>query len=191
MDVRQAIAQRRSIRRFHDRRVERSCIEQILEAGTLAPSGKNRQPWRFVVMEGAAKDHLADVLRQSAEALQDQGQPTGSALNTARVMREAPVAILIFNPEWTTETEREYTESWALVDIQSDGAAIQNMLLVAESLGLGTLWICDTLYATDAIAQWLGTSEQLIAAISVGYAAESPAARPRKALPTITQWMAN
>ncbi len=192
MDVRQAITQRRSIRHFSDRPVGREAIEHLLEAATLAPSGKNRQPWRFVVMEGAARNRLADELSRAAERLQGQGRPTGSAINTARAMREAPVTILIFNPEWTPEAEQEYyTDQWALVDTQSTGAAIQNMLLVAESLGLGTLWICDTIFASDAIAEWLGTKEQLIAAVSVGYATESPAARPRKAWPTITQWVTN
>lgn len=192
MNIRQAMAERRSIRRFSDRPVDRTLIEQLLEAATLAPSGKNRQPWRFVVMEGAAKDRLADELSRAAQWMQEHGHPTGSAANTARVMHEAPVAILIYNPDWTPEAEQEpYFRLQALVDTQSDGAAIQNMLLAAEELGLGTLWICDIFFAQEAIAQWLGSKDQLIAAISVGYAAENPAARPRKAWSTITQWLTN
>lgn len=56
MDISQAISQRRSIRRFEDKPVPRELIEKILYAATLAPSGKNAQPWRFIVLEGKKKD---------------------------------------------------------------------------------------------------------------------------------------
>ncbi len=69
---------------------------------------------------------------------------------------------------------------WDVVDIQSIGAAIQNMLLAAQDLGLGSLWICDVFVAYEEFCEWLGEKGEMIAAVSFGYAAESPAARPRK-----------
>lgn len=54
------------------------------------------------------------------------------------------------------------------------------MLLAAQELGLGTLWICDVFYAENEIGKWLGTNLQLIAAVSLGYAGEQPSPRPRK-----------
>ena len=73
-------------------------------------------------------------------------------------------------------------------DIQSIGGAIQTMLLVAAELGLGTLWVCDVLYAYPLIREWLGRREELVAAVTIGYAAEAPAARPRRPWQELTEW---
>jgi nitroreductase len=67
-----------------------------------------------------------------------------------------------------------------VLDIQSIGAAIQNMLLAAEDQGLGSLWICDVFIAYEELCKWLDEKGELIAAVSFGYADESPAARLRK-----------
>jgi len=78
---------------------------------------------------------------------------------------------------------------WSLVNTQSIGAAIQNMLLAAEAAGLGTLWICDVLVAEDELAAWLGRTDELVAAVAVGYADEAPPARPRKSWREVTDWL--
>jgi nitroreductase len=53
METMEAISRRRSIRRFTDAPVPRELVEKVLAAEILAPSAKNRQPWRFIVLEGA------------------------------------------------------------------------------------------------------------------------------------------
>ena len=63
MELRQAVAERRSIRKFSSRRVERPLLEELLRAALWAPSGMNRQPWKFIVLEGEA---MAGLLRISA-----------------------------------------------------------------------------------------------------------------------------
>ncbi len=76
-------------------------------------------------------------------------------------------------------------------DILSIGGMVQTMLLAAEDLGLGTLWICDILYAYSLIRDWLGRDEELVTAVSLGYTDGSPAARPRTAWQEITEWREN
>lgn len=76
-----------------------------------------------------------------------------------------------------------------VVDIQSIGAAIQNMLLAAQALGLGSLWICDVFYAYEELINWLDETSQMIAAVSFGYPDEQPAARPRKPINEVTRWI--
>ncbi len=189
MDISQAISQRRSIRRFEDKPVPRELIEKILHAATLAPSGKNAQPWRFIVLEGKKKDEVVDILERSVASLKEAGIPTGSAENSARIMLRAPVAILVLNPR---RTAKDFEDRWdqlgCLVDTQSVGAAIQNMLLQATALGLGTLWICDVFFAEREILRHFDTSDELIAAVSVGYPAEAPSPRPRKSWQEVTTW---
>lgn len=62
MDVIRAIEERRSIRKFQDKTVEKERIEKILKLATKAPSGKNRQPWRFIVLQNSKKDELISIM---------------------------------------------------------------------------------------------------------------------------------
>ena len=76
-----------------------------------------------------------------------------------------------------------------LVNTQSIGAAIQNMVLAAQELGIGSLWICDVFEAYEELRVWMGEQGRMIAAVSLGYADESPKARPRKSVDEVTKWM--
>jgi F420 biosynthesis protein FbiB-like protein len=191
MEIQEAIAARRSVRKFTDRPVGEETVNAVLAAAILAPSGKNRQPWRFVVVAGDEK--RAQMIRAMREGITDtkaRGMETGSAIMTARVMQHAPVTIFVFNPEgvhpWTSHSVGQtFLE---MVDTQSIGAAIQNMLLVAQDLGLGTLWICDVWSAYQQLSAWLGESGQLVAAVALGYPAENPDARPRRPLSEVVRW---
>jgi len=190
MNAMQAIWERRSIRRFADRPVPRELIETVLEAATRAPSGKNAQPWHFVVLQGREKDRLVEILEEQVNAIQAQGVSTGSALPTARIMRQAPVAILVYNSRQQPGGDRNGINRYMhLVDTQSIGAAVQNLVLAAGTLGLGSLWICDVFYADAAIGAQVGRPEELVCAVSLGYPAETPAARPRRPVPEVTTWM--
>jgi F420 biosynthesis protein FbiB-like protein len=191
METLEAIATRRSVRKFTDRPVTKETIDAVLAAAILAPSGKNRQPWRFVVVVGDEK--RAQMIRAMREGIADtkaRGMETGTAVMTARVMERAPVTIFVFNPEgahpWTSHSVGQtFLE---MVDTQSIGAAIQNMLLAAQAIGLGTLWMCDVWSAYQQLEEWLGESGQLIAAVALGYPDEQPAARPRRPLSEVVRW---
>lgn len=190
MDVMQAISDRRSIRKFEDRPVGRDLIEAVLDAAIKAPSGKNAQPWRFIVLQGSQKNRLVDIMEKRVAAVKQSGFPTGSAEGSARIMRQAPVLVLVFNPYWTPdEVTDRMSRAMDLVAVQSIGAAIQNMMLAATAAGLGSLWICDVLFAEQEIAEFVGLKGGLVAAVSLGYPAESPAPRPRKPRDEVTRWM--
>ncbi|MEJ2208295.1 MAG: nitroreductase [Anaerolineae bacterium] len=187
----EAIAQRRSIRRFKSDPVPDEVVQKILTAGTQAPSGKNRQPWRFVVVTGEKCAEMVRILRDGVAQTRARGEDPGSAEWTAAVMEQAPVTIFVFNPHglrpWLAHSIEQNFQ--ALVDTQSIGAAIQNMLLAAQALGIGTLWICDVFEAYEELCQWLEEPGQMVAAVSLGYADESPKARSRKPLSEVTRWL--
>lgn len=190
MDVLKAIESRRSIRKFKTDPLPQELIESILDAARLAPSGKNNQPWQFVVVRNGERDKMAACLQAGLAASIENGIPTGSAENTFRIMREAPATIFIFNPRdiapWREQTIPE--RIFRIVNTQSVGAAVQNMLLRARELGIGSLWICDTFSAYDALCTWLGRDSLLVAAVAMGYPDESPAARPRLPLHDLVEW---
>jgi len=187
----QAIGERRSIRKFKHQDVPREVVEAVLQAALQAPSGKNRQPWRFVVVDGDEKRaQMIRVMRAGIEESKAQGMATGTAIMTARVMEGAPVTVFVFNPEgqhpWTHHSiGQTFLEA---VDTQSIGAAIQNMLLAAQDMGLGTLWMCDVWSAYEQLASWLGEPGQLVAAVAIGYPDEQPAARPRRPMSEVVRW---
>lgn len=193
MQTLEAIAQRRSIRKFKDTPVTDEQIQALLHAATLAPSGKNAQPWRFVVVRGEKRAEMVAVMRAGMENLKALGVNLGSSPWTVQIMEHAPVTIFVFNNEMTLESGEQTLSVQDVifnsVDVQSVGAAIQNLLLAATDMGLGTLWICDIFFAYPELCTWLGETHQMIAAISMGYPDETPSARPRKTVEEVTRWL--
>ncbi len=193
MQTLEVIAQRRSIRKFTDAPVPDETIRELLHAATLAPSGKNRQPWRFVVVRGEQRAAMVATMRAGMEKLKALGVDLGSSPWTVQIMERAPVTIFVFNDNTTLDNaEKPLTAQDVLfnaVDVQSIGAAIQNLLLAAHDMGLGTLWICDIFYAYPEFCDWLGETHQMIAAVAVGYPAETPQSRPRKSVDEVTRWL--
>jgi nitroreductase len=191
MNTLEAIAARRSIRKFKSDPVPEDVLKQILTAGIQAPSGKNRQPWRFIVVQGEKRLEMLGIMRAGIARQKAHGDDIGSSEWTTNVMEQAPVTIFIFNPEgihpWLAHSIGQNFDD--LVNVQSIGAAIQNMLLAALDLGLGSLWICDVFYAYEELANWLGESCQMVAAVSFGYPDESPAARSRKPFNEVVRWI--
>jgi nitroreductase len=182
MQTLDAIAARRSIRKFKDTPIAEDSLQVILKAGSQAPSGKNRQPWRFVIVKEDKRPEMVKILREAIARAKSQGNEIGSSEWSTNVMEQAPVSIFVINPEglppWLAHSiDQNFSD---VVDIQSAGAAIQNMLLAAQDLGLGSLWICDVFTAYEELLNWLGEKGEMIAAVSFGYADESPAARSRK-----------
>lgn len=173
MELKQAIRDRRSIRKFMQKDVEESKIDQLVESVRLCQSAKNRQPWRLLVLQGAAKDEVADIMLRLFEK-KDVVLPgyANTSKNSAKIIQNAPLLILVF---------REKEDSFLLEDFMSIGAAIEHLCLEAVDLGLGAVWIRDTLYTEDEICAHVGYPDlQLISGVAVGYPAESPPQRPRK-----------
>jgi nitroreductase len=191
------IKERRSIRKYSSRPVAKKLIDEILSAAVLAPSAKNRQPWKFIVYSTNSKDELLNamekgLIKTKAEFanMPDSENLLSDAFNTLRIMREASTVIMVLNtngssPFANIDTFARITE---ICDSLSIGAAIENMLLKATELGLGTLWIANTCYAYNELADFIGTTDQLIGAVALGYADETPAPRPRNSLDEVAEY---
>ena len=127
---------------------------------------------------------------KTAPLLPDSRQHLAGAERTREIMEQAPAVIFVLNPLGLdlyaplTPEERIFE----LCNIQSAGAALENMTLAAAELGLGSLWICDVFFAYQELTEWLNAKGGLLAALAVGYAAENPPPRPRKPVETVTEW---
>lgn len=189
-----AIYDRRSIRKYQDREVPTEYIEQLIDAARMAPSAKNRQPWKYIVYTGYGKQKLTDAMAKGIER-EESGEAKfpdfrygiADSKNTVRVMREAPVVIVVLNtngksPFIPVKDDGRIVEQ---CDALSIGASIQNMLLRAQELGLGTLWIANTCFAYPELETYINTTDQIISAVAVGYSDEAPGQRPRKKIEEI------
>jgi len=190
MELMTAIKTRHSIRRFKSDPLPREAVLGILEAARLAPSGKNMQPWRFVVVQGEALKEMGICLDRALENRSAEGIRPGSASNTFRIMKEAPCTVFVFSHRDSFHLEERSLPDYvtSLVDAQSIGGAIEHMLLRATELNIGSLWIADTFFAYRELCAWLGEDSLLLAAVTFGYADESPEARPRRALDRMVEW---
>lgn len=185
------IIERRSIRKYKNDPIKRSDLETIIRAGILAPSAKNRQPWKYIVYTNKLKDNLLDIMekglireRDGEKLLPKSQYGLPDAFYTLKVMREAPVLIIIENsngisPYIDIDTDARVTE---ICDTLSIGASVQNMLLTATELGYGSLWIANTCFAYRELEDYIGIKGQLVGAISLGVADEQPNPRPRKSI---------
>lgn len=191
------IYNRRSIRKYKPDKVSVDILNKILDAGRVAPSGKNKQPWKFLVYGGEKKAELLAAMQsginreKKGEALLPAsrlGLP--DAWNTLRIMKEAPIVVMVLNtsgksPFENITADERVTE---IVDTLSIGAAVENMLLRAEDLGIGTLWIANTCFAYPELTGYMNIKGQLVGAVALGYANEMPEVRPRKRLEDIAEY---
>ncbi|HTK07503.1 MAG TPA: nitroreductase family protein [Ktedonobacteraceae bacterium] len=180
---------RRSVRQYQDRAVTREQLEQILEAARWAPSPHGRQPWRFVVLtRQEAKQRLTDRMGETWQRnLEMDGQDQKIVDLRLEKSRQriltAPALIMpclyLEDLDIYPDVQRQADET--TMAIQSIGAAIQNMLLMAYDLGLDGGWMCAPLFCPEVACEALDLDTKLIpqALISIGYAAADPKRRAR------------
>lgn len=200
MEVFEAIRGRRSVRKYTSQPVLPEMIDRIIEAGTWAPSAKNVQPWRFLVIDGHSKDQVAEIVRrigeQMAQGANSLERELGiGTIKTAGIIRQAPILITVWNAAHATRGEAAVLQdpnpnrllSWS-VRLQSVSAAIQNMLLSAHALGLGGLWICDINHAVIQVKEYLAVEDDLVAGVVIGYSEDSPRIPQRRPWAETVRW---
>jgi nitroreductase len=132
MELDICIKRRRSVRSYRDEPVSKEQIEAVLEAGVLAPTGMNRQPWKFIIIE----DHnlIKYVSEETKILVQQMMPPMAEKFQTKAdiICYNAPVLILI-----CTEKDKQ----WGHTNLLDSVLAAQNMFLKAYELGLGTCYM--------------------------------------------------
>ena len=152
MNLKEAIVNRRSIRKFQDREVDDKIIREILEYAMFAPSAKDEQPWHFIVIKNR------ETLNLIAEK-----HPY------AKMLKSAPLAIAVCG-ELKSENQQRY---WML----DCSLATQNLMLGAYEKGLGSVWV--SIYPREERVELLRETLSLpsdvmpLALIPIGYPDES------------------
>jgi nitroreductase len=212
MDTLNCLTTRRSVRFYKTDPIPDSILSQIIIAANFAPSSKNTRPWEYVILTGQEKDDICNIIieeyphRGKPFRKRDSIQPITQATNlddlqnfsNAKVMtnigstvfiRQAPVLILIFNQAPYTAGENnvisEISPEALLahdVEIESCSNFIFSLLLSAHDLGLGGCWIADANFCRDKIKSYIGTTNDLVAGVVLGYPTSS--VPPKKISPS-------
>lgn len=185
-----AIEDRRSIRNFKNIKVEREKLEAILQAGLQAPSPKNRQPWRFIIISDEnRKKELVNSMREHIHAQIDRKpdrKDICASLETIDIIEQVSILILVCYECGMVEQHDDgvdwqiFAKDIEAVELQAIGAAVENMLLKAEELGIGSLWCADILYAYDVVSKY--SERPVVSAICLGYKNEFPKIRAKKSI---------
>ncbi len=181
MDVFEAIRERRSCRRFLPDPVAEDKIMQILDAAVRAPSPANNQPWEFVVITSPdVKGRIHEESLAVKKALYEKSGWAWIDRYRADFLLEAPVLVAVIGDAEKTGAHK-FHEGTETVYQHACAAAIQNMLLAAHALGLGSLWF--TLFDRAVLAEILGIgpSRVPLALICLGLPAGETLQTPRKA----------
>jgi nitroreductase len=163
MDFLELVEARYSVRSYQDKPVPEDMLSRVLEAVRLAPSGANRQPWRFVVVRDAeTRNRLAVACNGQQFIAQAPVVIAGCGLMPDRIMRCGipgdPIDLAI---------------------------AMEHLALAATAEGLGTCWIGA--FDQDKVRAVLGVPEsaRVVEVMTLGYPADTPNAKNRKALEEI------
>ena len=158
MEIQEALLNRRSIRKYKDQKISKEDIDKILKAAMYAPSAMNLQPWHFIVIDD--KEILIETVK---------------SIHYAEMLKQSAAAILVCG-----DAGIEKNESWLL---QNCSASIQNILLSAHGLGIGSCWIAihgmDDVYAKIKTQFNLPENIVPVSLISLGYPDEEVKAEER------------
>jgi nitroreductase len=162
MDFFEAVTNRRSIRTYKNQPLTPDLLNKVLDAGIAAPSAGNAQPWAFVVAE---QENTRQALAKAA-----YGQKS---------LTEAFAVIVVCADEKAAE-DAYGPRGKTLYCYQDTAAAVENMLLAACALGLGTCWVGA--FREEEVRKVIRCPEHIrpVAMVPLGYPAESPPARPRR-----------
>jgi len=161
MDALEALRTRRSHRAFKPDPIDRALIEQIVDAGRLAATARNEQPWEFVVVTDA------DARRAIAETT-DHGP----------FIADAPVCIAVL------ASDTKYY-------LEDGSAATQNILLAAHALDLAACWVAGDKkpYAPNILKQVGAPADmKLVALVAVGRPAGDPPTPKKRTLADVIHW---
>lgn len=176
MEFFEVIKNRRAVRQYKPDMVNKEDILKILDAANWAPSGMNRQQWEFIVVSGEKKRHIGEIYGAIAAANAAKMEPTEREkyLVRATTYFGAPVAIVVL-------TDADSLQPIRKMNLESASAAMENIVLAARALELGTCWMTGPLQNEADIRRILDIPEdkEIVALTPLGYPVAFPEAPPR------------
>lgn len=182
VDLQTAIDSRASALKLADPGPTRAHLEQIMRACARAPDHGRLRPWRFVVLEGAARDKLGDAMARLSLAKFPQSTPEQLDGERRKVLRAPTIVVVAAR---VTQGKIPEVEQIAAV-----AAGVENMMLIAQSLGYGAMWKTGAV-AYDAQAKTtlgLTAQDHIVAFLYLGTTALAGIATPAS-LDGVVTWL--
>ena len=170
MTVFETIKNRRSIGKMTGERPSRWQIARLLEAATHAPNHYKVQPWKFIVLAGSVREELGAIMADAlAIRLEESGNQKAQALldkERNKLMRSPVVIVVVAEPP-------QQQKVLEIENIEATAAAVQNMLLAGEEMGLACMWRTGDAAYDPLVKQWLGLrpEEHIVSFLYVGFPA--------------------
>lgn len=186
MDLFEAIAARRSIKQFTDRPITREEIARLLDAAVLAANHRMTQPWRFYVLGPEARRAYGAALgARKAKKIEDPEAARAVIDKVAAAEAALPAEIAV---SMTLDANPEIREE----DYAATMMAVQNLMLAAAAVGLGTHVKTGAIMADPRGRAAVGVpeGERLVAIVQLGQPAAVPEAKARKSGADVTTWVA-
>ena len=195
---------RHSVRQFQDRPVDDALIKTILDSANRAPSAHNQQSWKFIVIKGDKKRQLAELVTEQSSNFP---KPSSSILRmAARSIISAPVVIAVMNTgtlithgtELFSIEKEKAADFFRTMEIQSSAAAVENLLIAATSLGLGSVWLGVLFLIKDNVLEFFGEQKgkvpgaprgEFMAVIPIGYPLEAREGPKKKSLEYVVRYL--
>jgi nitroreductase len=184
MEVYEAIHKRHSVNKVKRDPLPRALVEKLLAAGNQAPNHYKVRPWRFFVLTGEARNRLGDVMAASFKDRQPDLPPEGLDKTRALPLR-APV-IIVVGVDKPSELKVLDVEN-----ISAASAACQNILLAAQSEGLGAKWRTGEWARDPKVKEFFGLAadQHIVGFIYVGYPEVETESPPRPSFEDRMVWM--
>jgi nitroreductase len=186
MELLAAIHARQSVSKVRPDPLPHELIERLLDAAVQAPNHHRVRPWRFIVLTGAARVRLGEVMAHSLAARLPEAPAVVLEAERQKPLR-APVliAVGIDPPDQPKVVEIE--------NICAGAAAVENLLLAAHALGLGAMWRTGAPATDPAVKSFLGLrpEQHLIALVYLGYPAGERVELERPTHTDRTTWIEN
>src|SRR2546423_1750395 len=188
MSVFDIIRRRRSIGKMTAQQPTREQVERLLEAATHAPNHHKVEPWKFFVLAGKAPAELGAVIAESLSLRMEEmtSEKAHAILNKEHNnLLRSPVVIVV-----AAERPR-LPKALEIENIAAVAAAVQNMLLTAEEMGLACMWRTGEAAYDPQVKKWLGLSpeEHIVAFVYVGYPAIPHLERHPTPIEAKTTWL--
>jgi len=208
MELKEVLEKRTSVRKFKDEEVTVEILRKIAKAGGMAPSINNSQPWKFIAITNKKLlSDMAEAVRNKLKELFGEKKDFEAELVRRKVdwfstfFADVPAVIAVVGEPYKAEaddvltdvlTHEQLNEMRNHPNLQTIGAAVENMLLTAVDLGYGACWLTGPLVARNELEQLLNIKEPnyLACLVAVGKANDTVTPKQKKSITEIFEIIA-
>ncbi len=190
--ISEIIHNRRSIREYKKKKISVNFLNKILDAGRWAPSAHNLQPWKFVVVQNIA------IIEEISRIMLKRSNNLLAGFNivmkeSAKCIKKSPCLISVYSTgnilDKFGRLGKPYTEKAELYETQSVSFAIENMMLCAHAIGLGSVCLGIALFSDVEINHLLRQAGKLMTVIAIGFPDQRAGGAKRKSLKEVTEFL--